>query len=318
MYYRYCDLVLRASTPMPELPPASGTSADVEFELLPPAELEPTPIEWFHHREAANGDVWLTFARQVRGYLLRFTVYADFMLLDEGARILAVPRPGVPLETIRHLLLDQVMPLVLSQRGGLIMHASAVAVPGGAIAFVGDTGRGKSTLATSLTQRGHRLITDDCLVVREQSGQFVAMPTYPGLRIFANTADALLGPGPALPRVAHYTPKKRLGPDNIQLPFEFDAVPLRRVFFLEPPDHALATNREPVVFTRMPPHTAMLELIRTSVRLDHEDRPRHRSEFENCKCLIRSTPLYKLAFVRNLARLPEVCEAILANSTATE
>jgi hypothetical protein len=318
MFYRYCDLVLRANTSLPELPPASETSSAIEFELLPPAELDPTPIEWFQRREAANGKVWLTSARQDRGYLLRFTVYADFMILDEGARVRAVPRPKIPLETIRHLLLDQVMPLVLSLRGGLIMHASAVATHEGAIAFVGDTGRGKSTLATSLTQRGHRLITDDCLVVREQAGQFMALPTYPGLRVFASTAEALVGPGPALPGVAHYTHKKRLGPDNIRLPFEFDAVPLRRVFFLDPPGHPSATNGKAVAFTPMPAHTAMLELIRTSVRLDYEDRARHRAEFEICKRLVRSTPLFRLAFVRNLARLPEVCEAILANSMSTE
>ena len=41
------------------------------------------------------------------------------MILGGGAKVRCQPRPGIPLKTIRHLLVDQVMPLVLSQRGGV-------------------------------------------------------------------------------------------------------------------------------------------------------------------------------------------------------
>lgn len=52
-------------------------------------------------------------------------------------------------------------------RGELALHASAVHLNelGGAVAFVGSSGRGKSTLATLLCAAGGRLLTDDVLRV---------------------------------------------------------------------------------------------------------------------------------------------------------
>jgi hypothetical protein len=312
MLYRYCDLILQSDTPLPELPLAAITRADIEFHLLPAAEIDPMPVEWFHHHEAANGKVWLTLARQEQGYLLRYTVFADFIIPYDGTRVHCQPRPGVPAETIRHLLLDQVMPLVVSRRGGPVLHASAVAGPEGAIGFIGDTGLGKSTLAASLTKRGLRLITDDCLVLREQDGGFVALPTYPGLRVHKRSLDALLGTGLALPEVAHYTDKKRLGPDNTNLGFTHQPALLRRLYFLGAASPDSRNSESCVEFSRMPQGRALVELIRTSLRLDCQDHKRLQLEFENCEHLIRSIQLEKLTFPRNFDLLPDVCEAILS------
>ena len=47
------------------------------------------------------------------------------------------PFPDSPPETIRHLLLNQVLPLVLSRRGRTVLHASAVSYAGRVAAFIG-------------------------------------------------------------------------------------------------------------------------------------------------------------------------------------
>ncbi|HKS96499.1 MAG TPA: hypothetical protein VJV74_10250, partial [Terriglobia bacterium] len=125
------------------------------------------------------------------------------------------PRKAIPLDTVRHLFLDQVFPLLLSKRGRLVLHASAVLIPGGAIAFLGETGQGKSTLASSFSQRGFPFLTDDCLLLEEKGGQLVGIPSYPGLRLWPKTVAALFAEEPPVSRVAHYTTKKRLG----RLPF---------------------------------------------------------------------------------------------------
>jgi energy-coupling factor transporter ATP-binding protein EcfA2 len=54
---------------------------------------------------------------------------------------------------------------MLMLRGDLVLHASAAIAGTGAIAFVGDSGMGKSTLATLLALAGAPLLTDDVLRV---------------------------------------------------------------------------------------------------------------------------------------------------------
>ena len=67
---------------------------------------------------------------------------------------------------VRHLFLDSVIPLILSRREPLVLHASAILFDGRAIAFIGTSGQGKSTLAASHSQLGYSLISDDYLVFR--------------------------------------------------------------------------------------------------------------------------------------------------------
>lgn len=152
---------------------------------------------------------WLSVARLDGGYLLRFPDYADFTVSRDGNRIVCHPAPRLPATTLGHLLLDQVLPLALSRRGALALHASAVHVPRlGTIAFVGPTGTGKSTLAAALTMHGCAVVTDDCLVVDVASG-CLAVPAYPGFRLWRDARDGL-GVEEGGTRVAHYTVKRRL------------------------------------------------------------------------------------------------------------
>ena len=61
-------------------------------------------------------------------------------------------------------------------RGEVSLHASAVAIRGRAIVFMGESGAGKSTLAAALAaaeQREFALLSDDCLFVDET----LAMPS---------------------------------------------------------------------------------------------------------------------------------------------
>ena len=67
--------------------------------------------------------------------------------------------PGV----IPVLATGMLLALHLRLRGDLVLHASAVRVGETALAFVGASGMGKSTMATVLCAAGHALLTDDVL-----------------------------------------------------------------------------------------------------------------------------------------------------------
>jgi hypothetical protein len=110
-----------------------------------------------------DGALWAQFYRADTGYLLRFPGLADFA--STGLEVTAWPAPGISGQTVEHLYLNQVLPLALSMQGKLVFHASAVEIGDGAIAFMGESGKGKSTLAASFATSGYRFLTDDGLIV---------------------------------------------------------------------------------------------------------------------------------------------------------
>ena len=201
--YKVWDFAIGSNVPLPELPECNGP-AEWCFELLESRGFAPN-CEWFHEWNLPDGSVWLYFGRQDSGYVLRFPGIADFLVNRRAQGVRCYPSPGVPPESIRHLFLDQVLPLVVNGPGKLVVHASAVASPYGAIAFLGRTGYGKSTLAASFSRRGFPMMTDDCLLLEEDKGRLFAVPSYPGLRLWPETVSELFALPPELSPVAHYS-----------------------------------------------------------------------------------------------------------------
>jgi hypothetical protein len=76
------------------------------------------------------------------------------------------PLPGAVRGIVEHVLLGPVMASLLMLRGLLPIHASANRIQGGAIAIVGTSGRGKSSMAAALhVLAGAPIHADDLLGV---------------------------------------------------------------------------------------------------------------------------------------------------------
>lgn len=106
---------------------------------------------------------WYVAVDQDERYMLRVPGHCDFVI---GRRLDSVecrPDPGMDPRMVSLLVGGLVVAFVLELAGHCVLHASAVAVNGGAIAFAGDPGMGKSTLAALFCARGARLVTDDVL-----------------------------------------------------------------------------------------------------------------------------------------------------------
>jgi hypothetical protein len=309
--YKVSGLTVQSNIPLPELPQVDDREDLCVFQLLPGQSSLPAALQWFHQWVLSDGTVWLALAKYRSGYLLRFPDLADFLVSADGKQIRCYPNPDSPVETIRHLFLDQVIPLLLSQWGKLVLHASAVATPEGAIAFAGMTGMGKSTLTASFAEQGFALLTDDCLLLEEKGGALFATPSYPGLRLWDDVTSVLFARAPAVSQMAHYTDKKRLGVNNGWLRFCPDAVALLRIYILPPPEEVSRENA--IQISPLPPREAFSELIRYAFRLDITDRNRLREEFESLSRVVALPLFYRLAFPRDLLFLSAVREAILEN-----
>src|SRR5262249_34143533 len=121
--------------------------------------------DWFHEWRFPSGKPWVRLGRLGARYVVRFHRTALFLVDPPNRAVVAFPSIGVPALTLRHLLLDQVVPMLLGNVDHLVIHASAVAGAAGAVAFIGPSGSGKSTLAAALARDGRHIVTDDCLVV---------------------------------------------------------------------------------------------------------------------------------------------------------
>lgn len=80
------------------------------------------------------------------------------------------------------------------RRGLLPLHAASVAIGTECVALCGETGSGKSTLAAALALAGHRLISDDLLVVHDAAAGPVAWPAASRPRLTREAIDLLEAP----------------------------------------------------------------------------------------------------------------------------
>jgi hypothetical protein len=306
--YSVCDVAIESNVPLPELSPIESREPEFTFALNSGQAHCWDDCVWVYrwYEDAP----WLLLGKQDDEYLLRFPDLADFTISKDTKRISCCPHTVATSDTIRHLLLDQVIPLLLSKQGRLVLHGSAVLTPHGAVGFLGETGRGKSTLASSFSEKGAPVLTDDCLLVKEADGQLLAVPSYPSLRLWPEAADALFGQETPLVEVAHYTEKKRVD-GNVGLSFCTEPAALRRIYFLAPADESEGKS---VSIVPLSVRDACIELVKFTYLIDVTDRERLRQHFERLSRVAALPLFHRLSFPHDFSLLPAVHRAILENA----
>ena len=108
--FRAFDVVVQSDLELPELEACIVQTADVTLNLRPAVALL-DEFEWFHHWYGDEQKTAIVFsiAREPVGYRLRFPRLADFLITDDYKHIACEPEFNTPLETIRHLFLDQLL-----------------------------------------------------------------------------------------------------------------------------------------------------------------------------------------------------------------
>ena len=210
MIFRLYGFVIESANLLQRLTPISPRKIDAKIQRVSYAKSFPQPSHWFMNWTLPGGAKWLSCAKTEGGYLLRFNELADFTIDRSGREIVCMPRSGISEDTIQHLLLDQVIPLVINLRGGEALHASAILTSHGAVAFTGPAGSGKSTLAGSFLLSGYQHMSDDCLALLEKEREIHAIPAYPELRLWDDALSYLFGNNGAHESVSHYTDKRRV------------------------------------------------------------------------------------------------------------
>lgn len=295
--YRFAGLILSADFPVPELPRATGRA--VLRVSLGTRQRRDGRHSWRHVWRLPDRRAWMRVARMTRGHLVQFPGYAEFEV--SPAAIVCHPRAGVPIATVRHLLLDQLLPAILTSRARLVLHASAVAIRGGAIGFLGTAGVGKSTVAAALVRGGASIVTDDALVLDWNGDGVHAVPSYPGLRLWPDSRRLLGSWRPIRrARVAHYSRKERWSGAGV--PFCRSRLPLRALYVVTPGN-----------VCRLVPLSArqsMLALVRHSMMLDATDPKTIKQGFELAARLVDRVPVARLIVPPGAKALSDVCRSV--------
>jgi len=221
----------------------------------------------------------------------RFDGVADFAFPPDGRFVKMALHPGADHADLEFALYRGVLPRILHLRGVTCLHASAVAVSGGVVAFCGPSGAGKSTLSAALVSRGLSLVSDDVLPLQPgPSGRDVlAGPGLPELRLYPATAE-LIGVNeqmaPPLPGETKARWQPRRAPDS--------PLPLLGIYLLEP--SLRGSSEAPASASPLPPARALLDLISNSFWVHPRQTNALAMDMVCFGQLLRSVPVSRLAF----------------------
>ncbi|MFN8633893.1 MAG: serine kinase [Chloroflexota bacterium] len=296
--YAAYNLGIQSEIALPELIPAPGASADVTIRI---------------------GAVTCDVARGVDGQhispchaCMTWDGFGAYCIRD-GREIVVAPAPGAATDAVRAPILGIGLAMLLVQRGLFVLHASAVDCGGVGVAFVGEKGFGKSTMAATMFGRGHPMLTDDVLVVDDlpTHAEPLALPAFPQFKLLPEAAISALGEDPLLlPRLtaAH---EKRVRRAHER--FARQAVPLGRIY-------TLAQGPE-LAIVPLPAQVAALQLVGHSIAGRYRETLSAKggaaAHLRRCIDLLKRVQVFRLERPFELDRLSLVAEMVERHRGAT-
>lgn len=284
----------------------------MDWTQQPPRSQAELPSEPYDLWVSPEGQRMAEFHRSEEGFLVRFPGQADFLITSpsepEKTTIAGWQVPECPRQNVANLFHNAILPILGNHNGGLFLHGSAVRISGengevGAVAFLGLSRGGKTTLAGSFAKSGHPFLTEDVIDLVRRDGKYWLQPKRSKLRLFVDSAQHLLGEGAQFEDAN----AKQDVEAGTALPFADEAVPLRQIYVLGT-DHSAALAIR--LFTLQ---EALTALMPHAFILDVEDKPRLRGHFSRMADLSQDIGCFALDYRRDYAELPKVQRAILEN-----
>lgn len=241
------------------------------------------PSQLIYHGPGWLGNEW----REVEcwtvegGFRITVAGIGSNWLTADGRSIVIAPEPGVGEELVVEVALGPPLILSLALHDTWCLHGSAVAIDNKAALFLGESGKGKSTLARWLdrnSEQNLRRIGDDILPVTSSDGHLYFMPHFPQLKMPPDEQPAL-GLPQRLPVTAVYT---------LTRPADYDGIEIKD---LGTQDGALALVR----------HTVASRLF---------DADLLAKQFDFCVRAAGDMPLKELSYPLTREAMPEIYRAL--------
>ena len=260
------------------------------------------PIDWYHTWRARDGSCWLSAGKTPDGWYCLRALEGEFRVSPDGRRVQSWLHHDYKPDELRHRLLNQVLPMILNHIGSEVLHASSVCSKKGALAFVGNGGYGKSTLAAGMIEQGCSLLSDDAVPLWPRGEEVWTShgPAEMGLWSGARPVSASPSPDngkPTKERVKLAPPQHRCG--------DF---PLFRLYFLQP------SSGQPRAEVRaLASRDCLMELVRATHRMDVTDEAMLRRQTNTLRNVARCLPAGILTYPSGLPDRARVIEAVLSD-----
>jgi hypothetical protein len=278
-FYEVSGLIVKSDFPLPLVAllrrSVKNTAVSLQNRRLP---FKAGEISWYHTFGTAKSNR-IYFGRCAGGYVIRFPYNLYFWISPDGKTVLCPERSSAAKERI----LFHVIPLAFQLRGEMVIHASSVLGKNGAIAFLGKSGKGKSTLAHFLHQREWFFLSDDFLVVRMANGHAIVSPSLSYSRLWNRRRTHK--------RLVKVTPVSKRW------------VKLNSLF-------VLSRNVKPVL-RPLKSARAAKALLQNLFRLETQDARLIFHEFERVCGFLEKNPIFELGYPRNFSALSRVNELLL-------
>jgi len=255
---QYANLNLKSTLFFPELrqhisSDTSTNSLECRVEILPSVD-NFKQKKFYHHWLNEEGLNWLSFSKNENTFHISCKDILELKIEPSANKISCTPKHGVKENTIRHLILDTAIPFYLSlQKNTLVLHGSIARKNNTAVAFIGESGSGKSSIASHLSKNGWKVMSDDVVIIHKG----LAYPSYPGIRLWPKMLDSFY-PEVSASRVSDFNEKKRV-------PLEFTNSPcqISAIYCLE------QVNSKPELFTKLISSSFILDIKNEKVIKNH-------------------------------------------------
>jgi hypothetical protein len=234
----------------------------------------------------------------------------EFIVASDGSSVTHRPLDGCARTVFQNFLFAQVLGVALVRRGREPLHASVVEVGDGAIGFMGDCTFGKSTLVASFVEAGHRLVTDDLLMIASQDGEPHAAPGTGRIKLLPDSA------GRFLPHAGDGLP---LNPLTTKRSFVLDggsrrdsSVRMRMLYVLPDPDER--DTAESIDILPASRSEMVRELIKNTFTTHLVDKDRIARQFDAAAQLASRIDGYRLRYPSGLDHLPALRDRIVEHA----
>jgi hypothetical protein len=291
MFYSAFNLSIKSGIDLPELQTLlDGSSEDIQisFDTVPiPASAKAKKIGTI----VSSGlqAIWLSIPGVATFYI------------GNGNQINIMPEPNIDEDSLRVFLLGSALGILLLQRGHLVLHGNAIKIGPYCMVCVGDSGLGKSTLAAGFMRRGYPILSDDVVPINSLIN---AMPGYPRIKIWQDTADHFNINTQGLKRIRPDIPKFNL---PLGANFHTTQLPIRWIFELH------AKDQEEVTLERLNGMERFKSIYNNLYKVEFMQPLMTQAHFDICSKLTHKASVFRVTRPTKISSLNMLIDELISH-----